>query len=32
VKAWLIERERSAGRIYSYDRTKADNNTVPATA
>ena len=32
VKAWLIERERSAGRIYSYDRAQADNITAPAVA
>jgi|tagenome__1003787_1003787.scaffolds.fasta_scaffold20988526_11 predicted DNA-binding transcriptional regulator AlpA len=28
VKAWLAEHERGAGRIYSYNRTKASNTTV----
>ncbi len=32
VRAWLAQRERSAGRIYSYGRTEADNITVPAKA
>jgi predicted site-specific integrase-resolvase len=32
VKAWLVQRERSAGRIYSYDRTQTNNITVPARA
>ena len=32
VKAWLVERERSAGRIYSCNRAQGDSIPVLATA